>query len=132
MIPRSGTVTKDACQVHLVKYKENGDIYLDGPNIALERVLDKQHTRVPGERRWIPKQNIFQKAISAAVALTSKEVTSEVYAKRMETCNGCEKLDRIGDKIFCGACGCGRTQFSELKHKNKFSKTQCRLRKFES
>ena len=121
---------KDACQVFLVRYLENGDIVLDGPNERLEAVLDKEHTRVPGERRWIPKQKIFQKAKTAITTMTSPPVDVVEYYKRLNLCNACPKLVKVDDKKYCGACGCGRTPFSELHAKLKREKAKCPLRKF--
>ena len=115
----------------LVKYLPNGDIVLDGPNEQLEQVLDKEHTRVPGERRWIPKQNIFQKAKTAISTVTSPVVDIVEYYRRLNICNECPKLVQVKDLKYCGACGCGRTPFSELHSKLKRERARCPLRKFE-
>lgn len=119
------------CQVCLVKYLPNGDIVLECPNPTLEAVLDREHTRVPGELRWIPKQNIFVKAKAAISTMTSPIVDIVEYYRRLNICNACPKLIQVEDKKYCGACGCGRTPFSELHSKLKRERARCPLRKFE-
>ena len=116
--------------MNLVRYAENGDIFLDGPNELLEASLDKQHTRVPGELRWIPKDGPIKKIKSFVETMTSPPVDIVEYYKRLNICTACPKLVKVEDKKYCGACGCGRTPFSELHTKLKREKAKCPLRKF--
>lgn len=80
--------------------------------------------------RWvIDGQSIVGKAKSFVKAVTSGRATDEAIAERSAQCNACDKLVRVDDKRYCGACGCGRTRFAELATKLAFANVTCPLGK---
>jgi len=71
------------------------------------------------------------------VAITSplwkKHLTNAQYEARIAACLGCEHLQRnnavpVG---FCGACGCGKTKFSELTVKANLPGAKCPKEKWD-
>lgn len=64
-----------------------------------------------------------------ARAVTSGRASDDVIAARNAQCDACDKLVRVDEKRYCGACGCGRTPWAELSTKLAFAHVKCPLGK---
>jgi len=108
----------------------DGTLYIPRSDAETEAWMDERYQRITGELRWLPKKNIFQKAKSLAVAVTSGKTTDETFEARMDICKGCKCLRTLGDNLYCGCCGCGKNRLAELHTKLKMKKARCPLNKW--
>ena len=79
------------------------------------------------ENRKVKHKSLMQKVKSLISAVTGPRATEETYQKRLAICEACPKLKRKNDKLFCGACGCGKWKLAELHTKLKFADLECPL-----
>lgn len=95
--------------------------------------------RVPGVKPSGPQMTLPHKVMQWAKAEASLvlegPVSSEVFIRRLETCNGCEQLERASDPLllgWCKACGCGKNKRAELTVKGRMPKATCPLNAWEN
>jgi len=65
-----------------------------------------------------------------ARTVLSGHADDDTYQQRLAICQGCEHLQRDGDKLYCGACGCPQWSMSELPRKLRFAGLRCPKGKF--
>ena len=95
------------------------------PKVKRERPVPKP---VPAP---VPPKKISEKMLTFLRAVTGPAASDETYQNRLATCTGCEHLKTVvrGDeqRLFCGACGCGKWRLAELHTKLKFADLECPL-----
>jgi hypothetical protein len=85
-------------------------------------------------RPSFPQQVV--KWVTAEVSVAASGYVSDgLWERRMETCNGCEQLERASDPSllgWCKACGCGKNKRAELTVKGRMPKATCPLKAWEN
>lgn len=118
---------------HLIKNdSSDNSLFLERADPALEHYLDSRYLRVaPGVLRWrVTLAGFLAKAASLARSLSSGIASADVVATRRASCFApCDRLVRVGDRSYCGACGCGRTALAELGTKLRFATATCPLKR---
>jgi hypothetical protein len=68
-----------------------------------------------------------EKAMAFVEAIISPWVSQEQHDMRVTVCagNDCGHLRREQEKIYCGACGCGKWRLAELRTKCWFAALEC-------
>lgn len=94
-----------------------------------------------GPVEWPRVKSSWEKALSFAKSVISGVVLPldpEQYKRRHASCHGiwpdgtkvgapCHLRRQVGDRYFCGACGCGSKPLAELDHKLKYPYLECPL-----
>jgi hypothetical protein len=75
-----------------------------------------------------PKQNVVRKAISLAIVLASGPVPAEIAAERVGRCAACEYVHRVGEKHYCGCCGCPVWQIGRVGSDQEYKTTKAACR----
>jgi hypothetical protein len=71
------------------------------------------------------RHGAISKVKSFVKAVTGPKASEEVFAARMSICRECEHLKTANEKLYCGACGCGRWRIAELSKKLRFANLEC-------
>ncbi len=77
--------------------------------------------------RPVRQKTVAARAKAFLGAMTGGKVSEEVYAERLRICesNVCQHLRRVGEDMYCGACGCPRWRLAELKSKLWRANLEC-------
>jgi len=70
---------------------------------------------------------LISRAVGFARSVTSGRASDETIAVRRRECEACPELVREADELYCGACRCPRTRWSELSRKLEFAYLRCPL-----
>lgn len=94
-------------------HSKSDEIWIDSPNVEIEKSLDKQFPRI-GFLRWRVRTGYFQKVISFLNAVKGGKTSVDIAKDRLAVCNACPGLRTIAGRKFCGACSCGTWMLAEL------------------
>lgn len=70
-------------------------------------------------------------AMQFLAVISGPRVRQDVFVKRWALCHApCKYLRQVGDKSYCGACGCGKWRLAELATKLWFANLACPVGQF--